>query len=78
MSRCDSMKPSAEELERIRALQTKAAVKQAAIDLCTGHLWGEVYFSQINYSKGSSAVCVRCGERRSLEEIQKDPASQWA
>ncbi len=56
-------------LEVIRALQAKAAIKQAAVDACQGHIWRVDYISQIDHEKGSSAVCVRCGERRGWNEI---------
>lgn len=62
-------------LERIRALQAKAAMKQAAVDACQGHIWGKIYVSKIDHSKGSSAACIRCGERRAWTDI--GPNEQW-
>jgi hypothetical protein len=50
-------------------LKLKAALKQAAIDLCDGHIWGDVYFSKISYQSGGSVVCLRCGERRAWNQI---------
>lgn len=61
--------------ERIRALQAKAAAKQAAVDACQGHIWRPDYVSKIDGNKGSSAVCVRCGERRGWVDIGAD--EQW-
>lgn len=61
----------------IRELQLKASLKQAAIESCPGHTWGNVYWSKINYMHGSSAVCRNCGERRSLDDIAKDPNADW-
>tara|TARA_R110002050_G_scaffold243758_1_gene380259 strand:+ start:5952 stop:6272 length:321 start_codon:yes stop_codon:yes gene_type:complete len=62
-------------LERIRALQAKAGMKQAAVDACDGHIWGKIYVSKIDHSKGSSAACIRCGERRAWTNI--GPNEQW-
>lgn len=62
-------------LEAIRALQAKAAAKQAAIDACEGHLWRADYVSKIDVLKGSSAVCARCGERRGWSKI--GPDEKW-
>lgn len=66
---------SGSALERIRALQAKAAMKQAAVDACDGHIWGKIYVSKIDHSKGSSAACIRCGERRAWTDI--GPNEQW-
>ena len=54
------------------ALQAKAALKQAAVDACDGHIWNPDYVSTINMRTGSSAVCVRCGERRAWKDIGLD------
>jgi ferredoxin-like protein FixX len=62
-------------LQRIRALQAKAAMKQAAVDACDGHIWGKIYVSKIDYGKGSFAACIRCGERRAWTDI--GPNEQW-
>lgn len=60
--------------EKIEALKLKAAIKQAAIDACDGHIWEADYVSQI-VGGGGSAVCVRCGERRAWFAI--GPNEQW-
>lgn len=61
--------------ERIRDLQLKAASKQAMVDSCEGHIWKADYVSLINQTKGSTASCVRCGERRGWNQI--GPEEQW-
>lgn len=61
---------------RIRALQAKAGAMQAAINACQGHIWGHIHVSKIDHAKGSSAACIRCGERRGWNEI--GPDEQWA
>lgn len=64
-------------LMRIRALQAKAAFMQARIDACDGHLWKADYVSKIDALTGSSAVCVRCGERRGWNKIGPDEKWQY-
>ncbi len=58
--------------QRIKDLKLKAASKQAAVDLCDGHIWRADYVSVIDSVKGSSSVCVRCGERRGWGDITED------
>lgn len=48
---------------RVDALKLKAALKQAAVESCPGHLWGDMHASQIHSPEGDSFVCVLCGER---------------
>lgn len=67
----------AETMQRIRALQLKAATKQAAVDACEGHICKADYVSQIDQSQGSSSVCVRCGERRAWKDIGADEKQIW-
>lgn len=62
--------------ERINALKCKAAAIQAAVDACDGHLWLADYVSTIDHANGSSAKCVRCGERRGWKDI--GPKEKWA
>ena len=62
-------------LDRIRAMQSKAAMKQAAADACQGHIWGKIHVSKIDHCEGSSAACIRCGERRAWTDI--GPTEQW-
>lgn len=66
-------------LERIRALQAKAAMKQAVVDACQGHIWRADYVSQIVASPpaGGSSVCVRCGERRAWKDIGPDEPTEF-
>jgi len=61
--------------ERIKALQAKAAKIQAAVDACDGHIWRADYVSKIDQCEGSSAVCIRCGERKGWKDIKPD--EQW-
>ncbi len=61
--------------DRIKALQTKAALKQAAVDACQGHIWHYDYVSKFDQEHGSSAVCVRCGERRGWKDIKPNEPS---
>ena len=62
-------------LDRIRSLQAKAALRQAAVNACQGHIWGQIYVSKIDHGKGSSAACIRCGERRAWTDI--GPTERW-
>lgn len=64
-------------LDRIKALQVKAANIQAAVNACDGHIWGNIYISEIDSIQGSSAACIRCGERRSLDKIGQDEKRQY-
>lgn len=58
----------------IAALIAKAAAKQAAVNSCDGHLWLADYHNPAD-SRGSSACCVRCGERRGINQI--GPEEKW-
>jgi hypothetical protein len=66
-------------LERIRALKSKTAAKQAAIDACEGHIWRADYVSQIVScpSSGGSSVCVRCGERRGWRDLKDSEQREY-
>lgn len=68
---------SAPTIQAIESLQLKAALKQTAFESCSDHIWTDPYYSQIEHPKSSSAVCIRCGERRALTEIRKDPNAKW-
>jgi hypothetical protein len=60
------MKP----FEELKLKANLALTKQA---LCTGHIWGEIYISQIPLGE-PSAACIRCGQRRKWSDIPKgDP-----
>lgn len=61
--------------DKIKALQAKAAARQAAADACQGHIWNFDHASKIDLLESSSAVCVRCGERRARKDIKADEPS---
>lgn len=56
----------------IKELQLKAALKQLASEVCPGHIYGPIYWSQINYHTSSSVACELCGLRVTLDEAEQN------
>ena len=62
---------------KLDALMMKARGMQMAADCCDGHIWRSDHVSMIDQLQGSSAVCIRCGERRAWRDIPPDAQTEW-